>query len=142
MVAVVARIDHAGLAGEACRSERREQTADVVVDEADETEVGGDRLAQPGFVETLVVNLALAQRGDVGMIWPLVLGIEPRTRHPFLGIEIVPLRSCDQREVWADEGDEQNPALAAMSRCDLAQPALGRIRDRLVLALIVGGRKR
>ena len=59
VVAVVAGVDDARVAGEAVVLERLHQPADVVVDEADEAEVGGDRLAHLGrIVEALVVDLA------------------------------------------------------------------------------------
>src|SRR2546430_4395990 len=46
IVAMVARIEHPRIIGEAARGERIEQLSDMVVDLADEAEIGGDRAAQ------------------------------------------------------------------------------------------------
>ena len=107
VVAVIAGVDDARVAGEAVVLERLQEPADIVVDEADETEIGGNRFAHFGrIIESLVVDLAGSHGLDIRVGRPLGLGVQPWPWHLVLGIKVVPLGPRDQGKVRADEGDE------------------------------------
>jgi hypothetical protein len=99
VVAVIARVDHAGVFRKSGGFERREYPADVVVEERDESHVRGDGAAHHRRVERLVEAQALAHRVDERMAWPLARFVHVGPRHLVLRIHRVELGRRDEREV-------------------------------------------
>lgn len=81
--------------------------------------------------------------GDAGVVVAQVGVLRALCRQVLLGqgdalrgIEAVELGRCDEREVRANERDEQRPGLLAPARRLLAQPGSGACRDIAVVARI------
>src|SRR4029079_11244928 len=91
--------------------ERLYHASDIVVDEADEAVISGDRLARLFLVEGFIVNLTRAHRIDEGMMWTLRLRVIEWQRHFVLRIEVVPFWSRNQRKVRAHERNKKHPRL-------------------------------
>ena len=90
------------------------------------------------LIEPLIVDHALADRLHVGVRGPLGLGVHQRPGHLVLGIEVVPFVAGNEREVRADERDEEHPWLAGRLARALLEPGLGGRGDALVVILVGG----
>src|SRR5689334_14890786 len=139
IVAVVAGVDDARAAGQIEVLERLQQAPDVVIDEAHEPEVGGNRLAHLAWlIEALVVDLAGSHGRQIGVVGPFGLSVEARPGHLRLRVQVVPFRSGDQRKMRAHQRHEQDPRLLVVRPRPRGQPTLGGRSDAIVIALVAG----
>jgi hypothetical protein len=110
-----------------------------VIDEADEPKIGGDGLAHLAVVvEALIVDLAGAHCLEVGMMRALLGRVERGPRHLVFGIEVIPARACDQREMRAHKRDEEHPWLSVLALGAFAEPRLRGPSDPIIVVLVAG----
>ena len=109
---MVARVDDQRVLAQPARVQRAQDLADIVVEEGDHAVIRGDRHADVRLVpEMVLVVLDLAQLAQHRMVRELVRRAQARQRQALERVEGEELGRGDQREVRADEGDEQAPGL-------------------------------
>lgn len=138
VVAVVGRIEDAGVGFQSRGRYRAQDLADVVVEKGHQAEVGCERALQHRFVESFVVAQAAAHRIDERVNGALVARIHRRPRQRPARVEIVELRRCDQREVRRHEPHVQHPGLVAVARRLALEPAARGRGDVAVVAGVLG----
>ena len=131
VLAMVAGVDDARRAGEPGRLQRGQHATDIVVEEGAEPVVGGDGHPARLVVEEAVIGLGLGIGLDPGMARAQAVVL--RQRHLRRVVEGEEGLGRDQREMRADEGDEQHPR-AVRSPGVPGQPAHRLVRDRPVVA--------
>ena len=138
IVAVVRRVEHAGVGGESGRFQRRKNLADVVIEERSQSEVGRDGASHHGRIERLVEALAFAHGISERMARALGLLVHERPRHVFFRIHVEELLGRDEWKVWRHETDVQHPRLGAVLGRFLFKPPL-RMRGDVAVVLGVFG---
>ena len=128
---MVAGVDDAGCLREAGFLQCGQHAADIVVEEGAEAVIGGDGDPARLVVEEAVIGLGLGIGLDPGMARPAP--VVPRQGHVRRVVKGEEGLGRDQREMRADEGDEQHPR-ALRRRSLFAQPAHRLVRDRPVVA--------
>ena len=128
---MVAGVDHARRAGEPGCFQRGQHAADIVVEEGAEAVIGGDGHPARLVVEEAVIGLGLRIGFDPGMARAQAVVL--RQRHLRRVVEGEEGLRGDQREMRADEGDEQRPG-AVRSPGVPGQPARRLVRNRPVVA--------
>src|SRR5262249_44460261 len=138
-VAVVAWVDDARFLGEAAGRKRIEHLAGLLVHEAAQAVIAGDRAADVVFALEVVVEIERARVvAHERMVGPLVAVVEFRLRQARVVVVVVEmLGRCRQRIMRGDERDEQHPRLVAIFRRLLVQPDL-RAGGDLAIVLRVG----
>ena len=136
---MIAGVEHARVLRQAGIGERIEHQADVVVEERAEAVIAGERLFQFHLVEVIVVVETVRVVTQVGMGRALAARIQLRQRQVAVVVAVEILRRRGQREVRADQRDEQYPRLAWLC-CLLARELLLQLRDRLFAQPDLGAR--